>query len=149
MSADNGQPFGIAISPSWIVGIVILSAFVIIILAASTFRFYRRGNRGSSNPDNYETPLNDLGDIDLFNPNQVRSAGQDARMKEVRWINKMYAWERGRQARLEIGELRPTTMFAGSRKGKMKNWDEWSVWENREVSNCYEEPLYPAIVYAD
>jgi hypothetical protein len=131
MSSQDGQSPSPAISPSLIVGIVILSAFVIVIIAASVFRFCRQTNSRDGNNASFD---DDLSDIDLFNPNQVRPASQVTRMREVRWINNMYAWERGRQARLEIGELRPTTMIAGNRKGEARNWDEWSVWENREVS---------------
>lgn len=131
MSSQDGQSPAPAISPPLIVGIVILSAFVVIIIAASVFRFCRHSNSRTGDNANFD---DNLSDVDLFNPNQVRPATQVTRMREVRWINNMYAWERGRQARLEIGELRPTTMIAGNRKGEARNWDEWSVWENREVS---------------
>lgn len=128
-SQDNSSP-GPSISPSLIVGIVILCAFVAITIAASVFRFCRQKN----SRDGGATFDENLSEVDLFNPNNVRPASQVARMREVRWINNMYAWERGRQAKLEVGELRPTTMFAANRKGEARNWDEWSVWENREVS---------------
>lgn len=127
MSSADDDSSGPSISPSIIVGIVILSAAVVVIIAASVFRFYSHSGNKSAFDDNNS-------DLDLFNPNQVRPASQVARMKEVRWINNMYAWERGRQARLEIGELRPTTMFAGNRQGEARDWDEWSVCKNREVS---------------
>lgn len=66
------------------------------------------------------------GGTDTFNPNRPRSAGQNARMLEVRRINNMYAWERGRHARMEIGEMRPTTMILG-RSGQSRNWDEYTI----------------------
>ncbi len=46
-------------------------------------------------------------------------------MKEVRWVNNMYAWERARNAKKEVGEVRPTTLLLG-RPGQERNWDEWS-----------------------
>lgn len=135
MSLTDDDSFGPSISPSLIVGIVIISAAVVIIIAASVFRFYSNKSESVDNDNNNS-------DIDLFNPNQVRPASQMARMKEVRWINNMYAWERGRQARLEIGELRPTTMFAGNRAGEARDWDEWSVCKNPQVSESERDHIY-------
>ncbi|KEF52278.1 uncharacterized protein A1O9_11518 [Exophiala aquamarina CBS 119918] len=129
MTSPGDSSSGPSISPALIVGIVILCAFVAITIAASIFRFCRQKN----SRDGGNAPFDeDLSEVDLFNPNIVRPASQVARMREVRWINNMYAWERGRQAKREVGELRPTTMFAANRKGEARNWDEWSVWENRE-----------------
>ncbi|OAP56441.1 hypothetical protein AYL99_09620 [Fonsecaea erecta] len=120
----------LAVSPSLIVGIVILAAFACIIIFASIFRYCRRGQSSLSDPD----ALDDMGGTEFYNPNKQRSASQVARLREVRWINNMYAWERGRQARMEVGELRPTTMLVG-KKGESRSWDEYSVtgdnpWQN-------------------
>jgi len=135
MTSDSDATPGPSVSPPLIVGIVIVCAFVAITIAASIFRFCRqkrsRGDGGGANFDENSS------EVDLFNPNTVRSTSQVARMKEVRWINNMYAWERGRHAKLEVGELRPTTMMfkgANTRRGEARGWDEWSVWEDREVS---------------
>ncbi|OQU99440.1 hypothetical protein CLAIMM_05072 [Cladophialophora immunda] len=118
---DSGQS-SLAISPSLIVGIVILASFACIILFASIFRYCRRNQSNLIDPEG----LDEIGGTELYNPNKQRSASQVARLKEVRWINNMYAWERGRQARLAVGEIRPTTMLMG-RRGENKNWDEYTI----------------------
>lgn len=114
----------LAISPSLIVGIVILAAFALVIIIASVCRFCcgdgpRKGKNRSASIQ-YEGAAN--GGIDVFNPNRPRSAEQLARMQQVRWINNMYAWERGRQARMEIGELKPDDAHLGHNR----NWGDWS-----------------------
>ena len=132
MSEPSDETSTLPISPSVIVGIVIVLAFAVVIVGASLFRFCKRNGRSTPFDDNSNAQQNEG---NIFNPNAQRSAAQIARMKEVRWINNMYAWERGREAMLESGELRPTTMIAG-RKGEARNWDEWSTMqdENGEVS---------------
>ncbi|EXJ86807.1 hypothetical protein A1O3_03761 [Capronia epimyces CBS 606.96] len=123
-SASTSQPT-LAISPALLVGIVILAAFAVIIIIASVCRYCRSNKDGDGTRSaslEYEA---DQSGANVFNPNRPRSAAQNARMKEVRWINNMYAWERGRQARIEIGELKAPSMLTG-RTGKTRTWDEWS-----------------------
>lgn len=134
----------LAISPGLIVGIVIVAAFFSTIIFASIYRFYGRRGKGSSGLSSaafaareYED-ITGIADFDAYfwNPNRQRSTAQMTRMKEVRWINNMYAWERGREARMEAGEIRPPTMMMG-RKGENKSWDEYTVAEDssgQEVS---------------
>ncbi|KAH0839151.1 hypothetical protein AYO21_04744 [Fonsecaea monophora] len=127
---DNSGQTSLAISPSLIVGIVILASFACTIIFASIFRYCRRGQSALIDPES----MDETGGTDYYNPNKQRSAAQVARLREVRWVNNMYAWERGRQARLAIGEIRPTTMLMG-RKGENKNWDEYTIagdnsWQN-------------------
>jgi hypothetical protein len=92
MSADSAGP---AISPTLIVGIVIAAAFAVMLIVASIFRFCHWNRSPVPNPD-------DDDEVDIFNPNRQRSEEQLIRMKEVRWINNMYAWERGRLAKMEV-----------------------------------------------
>ncbi|KIW10451.1 hypothetical protein PV08_11415 [Exophiala spinifera] len=108
------------ISPSVIVGIVILCAFCAMVLIASVFG-YCRNNRSSTTTDlEFEESLNGI------NRNRPLTASQAARMKEVRWINNMYAWERARHARKEVGgETRSAAVLVG-RVGEERHWDEWS-----------------------
>ncbi|EXJ67696.1 uncharacterized protein A1O5_09042 [Cladophialophora psammophila CBS 110553] len=132
---NNGGQSPLAIAPSLIVGIVILASFACIIIFASIFRYCRRSQSSLVDPE----LASDMGGTEFYNPNKPPSAAQSARLKEVRWINNMYAWERGRQARMEIGEIRPTTMLVG-RRGENKNWDEYSLagdnsWPNQSTSN--------------
>lgn len=55
-------------------------------------------------------------------------------MKEVRWINNMHAWERGRIAQMEIGELRPGTVtLKDGGKGKCSDGTSWDEWDAAEV----------------
>ena len=122
MDPRSNQP-SLVISPAVIVGIVILAVFSVTLVGAGVFRYCRK-NR-STTPD--FAVDNSSGQV--FNLNRQRSAGQIARMREVRRINNMYAWERGRHARIEIGEIRPTTMLLG-RQGEARNWDEWSIADN-------------------
>ncbi|KAL6247022.1 hypothetical protein RBB50_006329 [Rhinocladiella similis] len=114
----QGSQSTLPISPSVIVGIVILCAFCITVLIASVFG-YCRNNRSTT------TDLETEESLDVFNPNRPLTAGQAARMKEVRWVNNMYAWERARQARKEVGGVRSTALFVG-RVGEERHWDEWS-----------------------
>ncbi len=137
-SSDNNS---LSISPGLVVGIVIIAAFFCVIVFASLYRFCSRRNdsNGLSSMAFAAHDADGLAinpDADFWNPNRQRSAAQVARMKEVRWINNMYAWERGRQARLEAGEIKRTTMIAG-RRGENKSWDEYTVDEDssgRDVS---------------
>lgn len=138
-SPSDDESSTLPVSPSVIVGVVIVLAFALVIVGASLFRFCKRNGRTTPFDDNSHPQQNEA---NIFNPNAQRCAAQIARMKEVRWINNMYAWERGREARLETGELRPTTMIAG-RKGEARNWDEWSTMmeHNREVSTTTTTPV--------
>lgn len=129
---DQSNGSSLAISPALIVGIVIAGAFAVMIVVASTFRYCRQSGPSTVDSD-------DEGGAGIFNPNRPRSATQVARMKEVRWINNMYAWERGRQAKIEIGEARPTTMLLG-KPGQNRNWDEWSVADNSPGRNVSCHP---------
>ncbi|KIW93831.1 uncharacterized protein Z519_05146 [Cladophialophora bantiana CBS 173.52] len=119
---NNDGQSALAIAPSLIVGIVILASFACIIIFASIFRYCRRSQSTLVDPGF----ASDTGGAEFYNSNKPPSAAQAVRLKEVRWINNMYAWERGRQARMEIGEIRPTTMLMG-RRGENKNWDEYSI----------------------
>ncbi|KIX03429.1 uncharacterized protein Z518_06981 [Rhinocladiella mackenziei CBS 650.93] len=116
---QNSRPTP-AISPTIIVGIVIVAAFAAIVIAASMFRYCCKNASSAIETES------DASGSDIFNPYRPRSAEQNARMKEVRWINNMYAWGRSRQARIENGEIRPPIMILG-RAGQCGNWDEWSV----------------------
>ncbi|KAJ9610751.1 hypothetical protein H2200_005528 [Cladophialophora chaetospira] len=132
--SDGPDNTSLAISPAIVVGIVIVAAFFCVILFASLYRFFsrQRDNNGLSSEAFAARDGEGIGinpDAAFWNPNRQRSAAQVTRMNEVRWINNMYAWERGRQARLEAGELRPTTMIAG-RRGENKSWDEYTVGED-------------------
>lgn len=143
-TSDGPDNTNLAISPGLIVGVVIVAAFFSTILFASIYRVYGRRDKSNNGLSSaafaareYEdiTGIADF-DADFWNPNRQRSNAQMTRMKEVRWINNMYAWERGREARMEAGELRPTTMMMG-RKGENKSWDEYTVAEDssgQEVS---------------
>ncbi|KIX99721.1 uncharacterized protein Z520_04357 [Fonsecaea multimorphosa CBS 102226] len=138
---DSGQST-LAISPSLIVGIVILAAFACIIIFASVFRYCRRSQSSLHDLEAFE----ETGETEFYNPNKPLSASQTARLKEVRWINNMYAWERGRRARMEAGELRPTTMIMG-RKGENKNWDDYSTvgdssWQTGSGSDESRAPYF-------
>ncbi|KAK6366465.1 hypothetical protein LTS17_010550 [Exophiala oligosperma] len=115
---DPAGPSTLPVSPSVIVGIVILCAFCVMVLVASVFA-YCRNNRSTT------TDAEADDGYDIFNPNRPVSASQAARMREVRWINNMYAWERAREARKEVGEVRNTALFVG-RVGEERHWDEWS-----------------------
>lgn len=84
------------ISPSLIALICILGAVCLVVVATSAYRLCRLHR--SPNPG----PREDSGDI--FNPNQPRTQTQVDRMKEVRWINNLYAWERELVARVECGD---------------------------------------------
>ncbi len=132
----------LAVSPALIVGIVILAAFAVTVVSASVFRYCRRSDRSPSAAaaragEAYELDV-DADWKEVYNPNRVRSTAQATRMKEVRWINNMHAWERGRQARMETGELRPPTVLPG-RSGQNRSWDEYTVGDHhssgREVSS--------------
>ncbi|ETI25422.1 hypothetical protein G647_02195 [Cladophialophora carrionii CBS 160.54] len=131
---DNPDNTALAISPALIVGIVIIAAFFCTLIFASLYRFC--GRRSSNGLTSEAFAARDTDNVvginaggESWNPNRQRSAAQTARMKEVRWINNMYAWERGRYARLEVGEIRPTTMIMG-RKGENRSWDEYTVAED-------------------
>ncbi|OCT47233.1 hypothetical protein CLCR_02453 [Cladophialophora carrionii] len=131
---DNPDNTALAISPALIVGIVIIAAFFCTLIFASLYRFC--GRRSSNGLTSEAFAARDTDNVvginaggEFWNPNRQRSAAQIARMKEVRWINNMYAWERGRHARLEVGEIRPTTMIMG-RKGENRSWDEYTVAED-------------------
>jgi hypothetical protein len=115
------------ISPALIVGIVILVSFAVTIAIASIFGYCRTSRSASNDAEAIEGG-------DVFNPNRPRPAGQIARMKEVRWVNNMYAWERARNAKKEVGEVRPTTLLLG-RPGQERNWDEWSSIDTGESSS--------------
>ncbi|KIV94951.1 hypothetical protein PV10_02665 [Exophiala mesophila] len=140
MSNPSEETSTLPISPSVIVGIVIVLAFAVVIVGASLFRFCKRNGRSTPFDDNSNAQQNEG---NIFNPNAQRSAAQIARMKEVRWINNMYAWERGREAMLESGELRPTTMIAG-RKGEARNWDEWSTMQDENGESLLHQTGEPS-----
>ncbi|KAL2434351.1 hypothetical protein ABEF95_002714 [Exophiala dermatitidis] len=137
---QSGQ-VSLAVSPSVIVGIVIVAAFAVIIVIASVFRFCA-GNGGGCGKRNRSTGIgyeaSQAGatlDADVFNPNRPRSEAQNARMREVRWINNLYAWHRGRQARLEIGETNPPAMPSGAgRLWQNRSWEWGSIGENSSGS---------------
>jgi hypothetical protein len=129
---DNAS---LAISPALIVGIVIVAAFFSIILVSTLYRFCsrRKGNNGMSSAtfnahDNGDLTGLNL-DGDFWNPNRQRSAEQIARMKEVREINNMYAWERANEVRMGAGEIRSNNIIMG-RKGENKSWDEYTIGED-------------------
>ncbi|EXJ57520.1 hypothetical protein A1O7_07868 [Cladophialophora yegresii CBS 114405] len=133
-SNDAPDNTALAISPALIVGIVIIAAFFCTLIFASLYRFCgRRSSNGLTSEAFAARDTDTVVGINaggaFWNPNRQRSAAQMARMKEVRWINNMYAWERGRHARLETGEIRPTTMVMG-RKGENRSWDEYTVAED-------------------
>jgi hypothetical protein len=132
-SSDNTS---LAISPALIVGIVIAAAFFCTLVFATLYRFCGRRTDSKNGLTSAAFAARDADTIvginpdgEFWNPNRQRSAAQIARMKEVRWINNMYAWERGRHARLEVGEIRPTTMIIG-RRGENRSWDEYTVAED-------------------
>src|ERR1700761_8870562 len=147
-TSDGSDNSSLAISPSLIVGIVIVAAFFCCIAFASVYRFCSRqgNNNGLTSAAFAAHDAGDaLGGVDVdagvWNPNRQRSAAQMARMKEVKWINNMYAWDRGRQARIEVGEIRPTTMIMG-RRGESKSWDEYTVAEGSSGPGVSAHP-YP------
>ncbi|EXJ88014.1 hypothetical protein A1O1_04941 [Capronia coronata CBS 617.96] len=132
--SQASQSATLPISPSLIVGIVILAAFAVIIVIASVFRFCcgnGNGNPGGNRESKkrsmrVEDEANANVDTDEFNPNRPRSAAQLARMKEVRDINNMYAWERARRAKIEIGELSPPPPLMSRRHSRNGTSDAWS-----------------------
>ncbi|KAK4943548.1 hypothetical protein LTR10_016842 [Elasticomyces elasticus] len=122
---DPDSQGSLAISPGLIVGIVIAASFATTIIVASVYGYCRKRQETSADAGIGEN------EAEIFNPNRVRTAGQTARLREVRWINNMYAWERGRYAKLEIGELRRATMLLGKQPGQNRSWDEWSSIEEQ------------------
>lgn len=131
---DQGSQGSLAIAPALIVGIVIAAAFATMIIVASICGYCRRSQSNSVDNETGTTGA------EIFNPNRPRTAAQSARMKEVRWINNMYAWERGRLAKLETGEIRRATMLLGRQPGQSRSWDEWSIEEqtsSRRVSSFH------------
>ncbi|KAI1629205.1 hypothetical protein EDD37DRAFT_40671 [Exophiala viscosa] len=124
-SQQQNQDSSLAISPALIVGIVIAVSFATTIIVASVYGYCRKRRETSADDEIGEN------EAPIFNPNRVRTAGQTARLKEVRWINNMYAWEEGRHAKLETGELRRATMLLGKQPGQSRGWDEWSSIEEQ------------------
>lgn len=131
--ADQATQPTLTISPGLIVGIVILAAFAVTLISASIFRYCRK--KGSSS---IEYEINAGGNQD-YNPNRPRSAAQLARMKEVRWIDNMYAWERGREARMEAREIRPTTVVNGM-SDQNKSWEEYTVADYSSGRDVWPQP---------
>jgi hypothetical protein len=137
MPSDSSAPVGegadnssLSISPAVIIAIVILVAFFSTIIFASVYRFCHRHkdipNLSSANFRQFDTGNGDFNPDEFWNPNRLKCTEQQARLKQVREINQMHAWQRGREARIEIGELRRPTMMVG-RSGENRSWDEYTV----------------------